>query len=45
LIAACAQEAAVGVLHHDADFDRLADVLDFESRWIVRPERSKTTPA
>jgi predicted nucleic acid-binding protein len=35
LIAACAQDAAVGVLHYDEDFDRLATVLDFESRWIA----------
>lgn len=35
LIAACAQDAAVGVLHYDEDFDRLADVLTFESRWIA----------
>jgi len=35
LIAAAAQDAAVGVLHYDADFDTLATVLDFESRWIA----------
>ncbi len=35
LIAAAAQDAAVGVLHYDADFDRLATVLEFESRWIA----------
>jgi predicted nucleic acid-binding protein len=35
VIAACAADAAVGVLHHDADFDRLAEVLPFESRWIA----------
>lgn len=35
LIAACAQDAAVGVLHYDEDFDRLASVLSFESRWIA----------
>ncbi|MEX1358306.1 MAG: PIN domain-containing protein [Gaiellaceae bacterium] len=37
LIAACAQDAGVGVLHYDRHFDRLAEVLDFESRWIVPP--------
>jgi predicted nucleic acid-binding protein len=37
LIAAAAQEAAVAVLHYDHDFDRLAQVLDFESRWIAPP--------
>jgi predicted nucleic acid-binding protein len=35
LIAAAAQDAAVGVLHYDADFDTLATVLSFESRWIA----------
>jgi predicted nucleic acid-binding protein len=37
LIAACAQEAGVGVLHCDRHFDRLAEVMSFESRWLVRP--------
>jgi predicted nucleic acid-binding protein len=31
--------AAVGVLHYDIHFDRLAEVLDFESRWVA-PARS-----
>ncbi len=35
LIAACAQEAGIGVLHYDARFDRLAEVMGFESRWIA----------
>jgi len=35
LIAAAAQDAAIGVLHYDQHFDRLADVLEFESRWIA----------
>jgi predicted nucleic acid-binding protein len=35
LIAAAAQDAAVGVLHYDEHFDTLATVLDFESRWIA----------
>ena len=35
LIAAAAQDAALGVLHYDADFDVLATVLSFESRWIA----------
>lgn len=34
LIAAAAQDGAVGVLHYDSHFDRLAEVLEFESRWI-----------
>lgn len=36
LIAACAQDSGIGVLHYDEDFDRLAEVLAFESRWIAR---------
>jgi predicted nucleic acid-binding protein len=36
LIAAAAQDAAVGVLHYDEVFDRLATVLQFESRWVAR---------
>ena len=35
LIAAAAQDASVGVLHYDEDFDTLAGVLAFESRWIA----------
>ncbi len=35
LIAAAAEDAALGVLHYDEDFDTLATVLDFESRWIA----------
>lgn len=35
LIAAAAQDGAVGVLHYDGHFDRLAEVLRFESRWIA----------
>jgi predicted nucleic acid-binding protein len=37
LIAACAQEAGAGVIHYDHDFDRLAEVLTFESRWLAPP--------
>ena len=37
LVAAAAQEAGLGVLHYDRHFDRLAEVLDFESRWIAPP--------
>jgi predicted nucleic acid-binding protein len=37
LVAACAQDVAVGVLHYDHDFDRLAEVLEFESRWVAPP--------
>lgn len=35
LIAAAAQEAGIGVLHYDGDFDRLKEVFHFESRWIA----------
>jgi predicted nucleic acid-binding protein len=35
LIAAAAQDAGVGVLHYDHHYDRLAEVLVFESRWIA----------
>jgi predicted nucleic acid-binding protein len=37
LIAAAAQQAAVGVLHYDHHYDRLAEVLSFDSRWIAAP--------
>lgn len=35
LIAACAAENGVGVLHYDRHYDRLAEVLGFESRWAA----------
>jgi predicted nucleic acid-binding protein len=37
LIAAAAQENALGVIHYDAHYDRLATVLSFESRWLAPP--------
>ena len=37
LIAAAAQEAGIGVLHYDRHYDRLAEVLNFESVWIAPP--------
>lgn len=37
LIAAAAQDAGAGVLHYDHHYDRLAEVLDFESRWLAPP--------
>ena len=37
LIAAAAQHAGVGVLHYDRHYDRLAEVLTFDSRWIAAP--------
>lgn len=35
VIAAAAAAAGFGVLHYDADFDTLATVLPFESRWVA----------
>jgi predicted nucleic acid-binding protein len=37
IIAACAHSVRAGVLHYDADFDRIAAMtqLDFESEWLV----------
>lgn len=35
LVGAAAADAGLGVLHYDEDFDTLATVLDFESRWIA----------
>ncbi len=35
ILAAAAAGAGVGVLHYDRHFDRLAEVLNFRSQWIV----------
>lgn len=35
LVAATAHDAGVGVLHYDHDFDKLATVLNFDSRWVA----------
>ncbi len=35
VVAATAQEIGADVLHYDADYDRLAEVLAFESRWLA----------
>jgi hypothetical protein len=37
VIAACADAAAMGILHYDRDFDLTAQhtSLCFESRWLV----------
>ena len=35
MIAAAAAERGFGVLHYDHHFDRLAEVLSFESRWVA----------
>lgn len=37
LIAAAAQEAGIGVLHYDRHYDRLTEVLSFDSVWIAPP--------
>lgn len=37
LIAATAFRNGVGVLHYDHHYDTLAEVLDFESRWVAEP--------
>lgn len=35
LVAAAASDAGIGILHYDRHYDRLAEVLPFESRWIA----------
>ncbi|MDW5598216.1 PIN domain-containing protein [Conexibacter stalactiti] len=35
LIAAAAQEVGADVLHYDRHFDRLAEVLNFQSLWLA----------
>lgn len=35
LIAAAAQEAGADVVHYDRHFDRLSEVLEFESVWLA----------
>lgn len=35
LVAAAAQESGAAVLHYDRDYDTLAEVLSFESIWLV----------
>lgn len=37
LLAASAQEINATVLHYDADYDLLAQVMDFESAWLAPP--------
>lgn len=36
IIAAAAAEHGLGVLHYDHDYDRLAEVCNFESRWVAK---------
>lgn len=35
LVAAAAQELGAAVLHYDHDYDRLAEVMEFESVWLA----------
>lgn len=35
IIAACAAEHGCAVLHYDAHYDRLSDVLGFEAVWVA----------
>ena len=35
LIAACGENAGLGVLHYDADFDRIAKLTGQSAQWIV----------
>jgi predicted nucleic acid-binding protein len=35
LLAAAAQEIGAAVLHYDADYDTLAEVMEFESIWLA----------
>jgi predicted nucleic acid-binding protein len=35
LIAATAASRGFGVLHHDHDFDRIREVLEFDSVWLA----------
>jgi predicted nucleic acid-binding protein len=35
LVAAAAQEIGAAVIHYDADYDTLAEVMEFESIWLA----------
>jgi hypothetical protein len=35
LVAAAAQELGAAVIHYDHDYDKLAEVLEFESIWLA----------
>jgi predicted nucleic acid-binding protein len=35
LVAACAEQAGLTVLHYDADFDRIAQLTNQTTQWIV----------
>jgi predicted nucleic acid-binding protein len=36
LVAACAEQAGLAVLHYDADFERIAKLTGQPTRWVVR---------
>ncbi len=36
-VAVAAQQSGLTVLHHDRHFERLADLLGFQARWIAEP--------
>lgn len=35
LIAACAEQAGLAVLHYDADFERIAELTGQQAQWVV----------
>lgn len=35
LVAACAEQAELAVLHYDADFERIAKLTGQRTQWIV----------
>lgn len=35
LVAACAEQAGLAVLHYDADFERIAELTGQRTQWIV----------
>ena len=35
MIAACAERAALTVLHYDADYDRIAEITGQATQWVV----------
>lgn len=37
-VAVAAQQSGLTVLHHDRHFDRLADLLGVNARWIAEPD-------
>ena len=37
LVAACAEDRGLAVLHYDRDFEHIAEVTGQTAEWIVRP--------